>query len=66
MYTPVHEDQSTAATPQSPVAVRVRLEVFVGGSSSGRTADSDSAYRGSNPRPPANASFAGFRRLSQR
>ena len=25
----------------------------VGGSSNGRTADSDSAYRGSNPRPPA-------------
>lgn len=27
---------------------------FIGGSSSGRTADSGSAYRGSNPRPPAN------------
>ena len=28
---------------------------LVGGSSSGRTTDSDSVYRGSNPRPPANA-----------
>jgi hypothetical protein len=35
------------------------LAIF-GGSSSGRTADSDSAYRGSNPRPPATLNNLAF------
>ena len=33
--------------------VFARRHLYIGGSSSGRTADSDSVNRGSNPRPPA-------------
>jgi hypothetical protein len=38
----------------------------LGGSSNGRTTDSDSVYRGSNPRPPANIFPRKIRHLSPR
>src|SRR5687768_12329566 len=57
-----------AADRSTPSASRWRFKPRhdLGGSSNGRTTDSDSVYLGSNPSPPAKPTSGSFQRLPEK